>query len=41
MMAAMTLQSLLKQAGSAIRPEQIQSLNAALQKIKKQEETID
>ena len=35
MMAGMTLQSLLKQAGPAIKPEQIQSLNAALQKIKK------
>lgn len=35
MMAGMTLQSLLKQAGSAIKPEQIQGLNAALQKIKK------
>ena len=35
MMAGMTLQSLLKQAGPAITPEQIQSLNAALQQIKK------
>jgi len=35
MMAGMTLQSLLKQAGPAIKPEQIQSLNDALQKIKK------
>ncbi len=35
MMAGMTLQSLLKQAGPAIKPEQIQSLNAALQQIKK------
>jgi beta-galactosidase len=35
MMAAMTLQSLLKQAGPAIKPEQIQSLNAALQQIPK------
>lgn len=36
MMAGMTLQSLLKQAGPAIRPEQIQSLNQALQRIKKE-----
>ena len=35
MMAGMTLQSLLKQAGPAIKPEQIQSLNATLQQIKK------
>ena len=35
MMAGMSLQSLLKQAGPAIKPEQIQSLNAALQKIRK------
>ncbi|MGN0998373.1 MAG: glycoside hydrolase family 2 protein [Faecousia sp.] len=35
MMAGMTLQSLLKQAGPAIKPEQIQGLNAALQQIKK------
>ena len=35
MMSGMTLQSLLKQAGPAIKPEQIQSLNAALQQIKK------
>ncbi len=35
MMAGMTLQSLLKQAGEAIKPEQIKSINAALQKIKK------
>ena len=35
MMAGMTLQSLLKQAGPAIKPEQIQSLNAALQQIPK------
>ena len=35
MMAGMTLQSLLKQAGPAIKPEQIQNLNAALQQIKK------
>ena len=35
MMAGMTLQSLLKQAGPAIKPEQIQSLNNALQQIKK------
>ena len=31
----MTLQSLLKQAGDAVKPEQIKALNAALQKIKK------
>ncbi len=35
MMAGMTLQSLLKQAGPAIKPEQIQSLNSALQQIRK------
>lgn len=35
MMAGMTLQSMLKQAGPAIKPEQIQSLNDALQQIKK------
>ncbi len=35
MMAGMTLQSLLKQAGTAIKPEQIQALDAALQQIKK------
>ena len=35
MMAGMSLQSLLKQAGPAIKPEQIQSLNAALQQIRK------
>ena len=35
MMAGMTLQSLLKQAGPAIKPEQIHALNAALQQIKK------
>lgn len=35
MMAGMTLQSLLKQAGPAVKPEQIQRLNAALQQIKK------
>ena len=35
MMAGMTLQSLLKQAGPAIKPEQVQSLNTALQQIKK------
>ncbi len=35
MMQRMTLQSLLKQAGDAVAPEQIQALNAALQKIKK------
>lgn len=35
MMAGMRLQSLLKQAGNAISPEQIRDLNASLQKIKK------
>lgn len=35
MMAGMTLQSLLKQAGPAIKPEQIKNLNAALQQIQK------
>ena len=35
MMAGMTLESLLKQAGPAIKKEQIQGLNSALQKIKK------
>lgn len=35
MMAGMTLESLLKQAGPAIKMEQIQGLNSALQKIKK------
>lgn len=37
MMAGMTLQSLLKQAGPAIKPEQIQNLNEALQQIKKEQ----
>lgn len=35
MMAGMKLQSLLKQAGDAITPEQIRGLNSALQKIRK------
>lgn len=35
MMAGMSLQSILKQAGPAIKPEQIQGLNKALQQIKK------
>lgn len=35
MMAGMTVESLLKQAGDAIPKEQIMALNAALQKIKK------
>lgn len=35
MMASMSLQSLLKQAGDAIPPEQVKALNAALQQIKK------
>lgn len=34
-MASMALQSLLKQAGSGVKPVQIQGLNAALQQIKK------
>lgn len=33
MMAGMTLESLLKQAGPAVKPEQIKQLNAALQQI--------
>ncbi|MCM1217270.1 MAG: glycoside hydrolase family 2 protein, partial [Lachnospiraceae bacterium] len=37
MLARMSLQSLLKQAGPAIKQEQIESLNAALQKISKSE----
>ena len=35
MMAGMSLQSLLKQAGDAVKPEQVKALNAALQKISK------
>lgn len=35
MMAGMSLQNILKQAGPAIKPEQIQGLNKALQQIKK------
>lgn len=35
MMSGMSLQSLLKQAGDAVSPEQIKALNAALQRIKK------
>ncbi|MCM1304775.1 MAG: glycoside hydrolase family 2 protein, partial [Butyrivibrio sp.] len=35
MLARMSLQSLLKQAGPAVKQEQIESLNAALQKISK------
>lgn len=35
MMAGMKIQSLLKQAGDAVKPEQIRELNAALQQIKK------
>lgn len=38
MMAGMRLENLLKQADPAIKPEQIQSLNAALQQIKKNKE---
>lgn len=37
MMAGMSLQSLLKQAGDAIKPEQIKALNTALQQISKGE----
>ncbi len=36
MMAGMTVRNLLKQAGDAIKPEQIKALNNDLQKIKKQ-----
>ena len=35
MMQRMTLQSMLKQAGDVIKPEDIKALNIALQKIKK------
>ncbi len=35
MMAGMKLESLLKQAGDAVAPEQVKALNAALQKVKK------
>lgn len=35
MMAGMKLQSLLKQAGDAVTPEQVRGLNSALQKIRK------
>lgn len=35
MMAGMSLQNLLKQAGDAVKPEQIKQLNAALQCIRK------
>ena len=35
MMQRMTLQSMLKQAGDVIKPEDIKALNDALQKIKK------
>lgn len=35
MMAGMRLESLLKQAGPAIKPEQVKALNGALQQIKK------
>lgn len=38
MLARMSLASLLKQAGDAIKPEQIKALNTALQKIKKKKE---
>ena len=35
MLQRMTLQSMLKQAGDVIKPEEIKALNDALQKIKK------
>lgn len=35
MMAGMSLQSLLKQAGDAVKPEQVKALNSALQRIAK------
>jgi beta-galactosidase len=35
MMQRMTLQSMLKQAGDVIKPEEIKALNDALQRIKK------
>jgi len=35
MMAGMSLQSLLKQAGPAVKPEQVKQLKAALQQIQK------
>ncbi len=35
MMAGMSLQSLLKQAGNAVKPEQVKALNSALQRIAK------
>lgn len=35
MMAGMSLESLLKQAGDAVKPEQIRALNDALQQVKK------
>jgi len=35
MMGAMTLESLLKQAGDAVSPEQVKALNGALQQIQK------
>ncbi len=38
MMQRMTLQSMLKQAGDVIKPEEIKALNDALQKIKKVDE---
>lgn len=37
MMSRLTLESLLNQAGDAVKPEQIRQLNAVLQKIKKPE----
>lgn len=37
MMGRMTLQSILKQAGPAVSPEQIEAMNDALQNIKKAE----
>lgn len=35
MLAAMTLEGLLKMAGDTIPPEQVEALNAALQRIPK------
>ena len=37
MMSRLTLESLLNQAGDAVKPEQIKAINAALQKIRKPE----
>lgn len=37
MMSRLSLESLLNQAGDAVKPEQIKAINAALQKIRKPE----